>query len=89
MSVDLYTLLAGCPVVTPFISYLRFYQDKVNKEHDEVIFDIFVGEVLAARALRQTHAFSQRAIVGAAISAVQMRDGIGAFDADGHRVMHT
>ena len=77
------------PCSNTLISYLRFYQDKVNKEHDEVIFDIFVGEVLAAGTLRQTHAFAQGAIVGTAISAVQMRDGIRAFDADGHRVMHT
>lgn len=88
MAVDLSSWLAGFPAVSR-LAYLRFYQDKVNKEHDKVIFDVFVGESLAARTLRQAHAFTQRSIVGAAISAVQVGDRVGAFDADGHRVMNS
>jgi hypothetical protein len=47
--------------------------------------DVFVGEAFAARALRQTHAFAKGPIICAAVGAVQMRDRVRAFDADGHR----
>lgn len=51
------------------------------------MFHIFVRKTLAARTLRQTHALAQRAVVGATVSAIQVRDGVRAFDADGHRVI--
>jgi hypothetical protein len=47
--------------------------------------DIFVGESLAARTLRQAHAFAQRSIIGTAVGAVQVGDRVRALDADWHR----
>lgn len=45
---------------------------------------VFIREPLAPRALRQAHAFAQRAVVGFAVGGVEGVDGGAAFDADGH-----
>lgn len=71
----------------PWQAYPWLYEHKVDKEHDKIIFDVFVGESVAARTLRQAHAFAQRAVIGATVGAVQMGHRVGAFDADGHGVM--
>lgn len=89
MSVDLPSpnVLARLLINHKRSSYLWFDQDQVDEDHDKVIFDVFVGEALAARALRQSHAFALGSVIGTTIRAIQVRDRIGAFDADGHRVM--
>ena len=46
--------------------------------------DVLVGELLAARALRQAHAFAQRPVVGFRVLRVQRLHGVAALDADGH-----
>lgn len=68
-------------------SYLRLDEHEVDKDHDKVVLDIFVGEALAARTLRQSDTFALGAIIGTTVGAVQVRDRVRAFDADGHRVM--
>jgi hypothetical protein len=67
------------------LKYLRLDQDKINEYHDKVMLNVLVGEAFAARALRQTHAFAKGPIICATVGAVQVRDRIRAFDADGHR----
>jgi len=39
------------------ITHLRLDQHKVDEQYHEVMLDVFVGELLAVGALRQTHAF--------------------------------
>jgi hypothetical protein len=68
-------------------AYLGLDKHQVNEQHDEVIFNIFVGKSLATRALRQSHTLALRPVIGATVSTVQVGDWIRAFDADGHRVM--
>ncbi len=40
-------------------THLGFDQDKINEEHDEIMFNIFVCKALAVRTLRQSDTFSQ------------------------------
>ena len=61
---------------------LRLDQDHVDKEHDKVVLDVFVGKALAARTLCQTDAPAERTVVGAAVGGVERADGEGALDAD-------
>ena len=49
---------------------LRLDQDQVNEEDHKVMFDIFVGEALTARALCQSYTFAQSAIIGFAVGGV-------------------
>lgn len=44
--------------------YLGFDQDQINEEHHEVMLDVLVGELLAARTLCQTDALPQGPVVG-------------------------
>lgn len=62
-------------------------EHQVDKDHNEVIFHVFVGEALAARTLGQSHALPLRTVIGTTVCAIQVRDRVGTFDADGHRVM--
>ena len=66
------------------ITDLRFDQNKIDEQDDEIMFDIFVRESLAARTLRKTDSFTQRSIVGFAVSRVQIRELIAAFYTDWH-----
>jgi hypothetical protein len=52
------------------VSYLRLYKHQINKQNHIIMLNIFVGEPLAARTLRQTHPFAERAIIGFAIRRV-------------------
>lgn len=52
--------------------YLRFDEHQIDEDHDKVIFDVFVGKALAARTLRQSHAFALGSIIGATIRAIQV-----------------
>jgi len=73
------------PVLSrPLIAYLWLNQDKVNEEHDKVMLDIFVGESLASRTLRQSHAFTKRTVVGLAIGSVESVDWKSTFNAYRH-----
>lgn len=64
---------------------LRLDQHQIDEEHHEVVLDVFVREALAARTLRQPHAFAETAVVGFAVFVVEPLHGVAAFDADGHR----
>jgi hypothetical protein len=64
--------------------YLRLNQDQVNEEHYEIVLDIFVGEPLAPRALRQTHALAERTVICLAVCRIEMRDWIATFNAYWH-----
>lgn len=46
--------------------------------------DVFVGEALAAWALREADAFAERFVVGFAVGRVEGLDGLRAIYADGH-----
>lgn len=67
-----------------FKTYLWLNQDEVNKEHDKVMLDVFVGEPLAPRALRQSHTLSKSAIVSFAVRGVKGVDWKSAFNAYRH-----
>jgi hypothetical protein len=67
--------------------YLRLDQHQIDKKYDIVMLDVFVGEPLAARTLRQADPFAKGEVISLAIGGVEMGDGVGAFDADGHGVM--
>jgi hypothetical protein len=56
--------------------YLRLYEHEVDKDYDKVVLDIFVGESLAARTLRQPDAFALGAVIGTTVGAVQVRDRV-------------
>lgn len=68
------------------MNYLWLDQHQINEEDDIVMLDVFVGEAFAARALGQADALAEGVIVGLAVGGVEVGDGIGAFDADGHGV---
>jgi len=63
---------------------LRLDQHQIDKQHHKIMLDIFVREALAARTLRQPHAFAETAVVGFAVFVVEPLHGVAAFDADGH-----
>lgn len=46
--------------------------------------NIFVGEAFAVRTLCQSYAFSKRAIISFAVGCVEVREGLGAGDAERH-----
>jgi hypothetical protein len=87
VSVDLATQFIGHNGKVESNKYLRLDQHQIYKKHHKIMFHVFVRKALASRTLRQTHTLAQRAVVGAAVSAIQVRDGVRAFDADGHRVI--
>lgn len=47
--------------------------------------DIFVREPLAARTLRQSHAFAEGAVIGFAVGRIKRTDRISTFNAYWHR----
>lgn len=65
-------------------AYLRLDQHQVDEQHHEVVLDVFVGEALAPRALRQPHALAQRPVIRCAVGVVQLLDRIRALDAYWH-----
>lgn len=71
----------------PAQTHLRLDQNQVDKQNHKVILDVFIGEALAPRALRQAYTFPQGSIIGAAVRAIQMRNWVGALDADRHVVL--
>lgn len=69
-----------------YSAYLRLNEQQVNEEHDKVIFNVFVGKPLAPGALRQSHTLALGPVIGTTVGAVEVRDRIGALDANRHRV---
>jgi len=65
--------------------YLWLDQDQINEQHHEVMFDVFIGEPLAARTLSQSNSFAERSIIRFAVGCVKSIDRETAFDADWHR----
>ena len=45
-------------------THLRLHQHQVNKQHHEIVLDVFVREALAPRALRQAHIAPHDATAG-------------------------
>jgi len=52
-------------------TYLRFDQDQINKQHNKVMLDVFVGESFAPRTLRQANALAQSLVVRFAVGGVE------------------
>ncbi len=63
---------------------MRFDQHQIDKQYYKVVLDIFIGEALAPRTLRESNPLSQRTVVRGGVGGVQLRDGVSTFDADGH-----
>lgn len=84
VSVDLASQLPCITSSAVAETYLRLDQDQVNEQHHEVMLDILVGELLAARTLCESHAFSQRAVVRLRVLSIESLDGVAALYADGH-----
>ena len=55
-------------------SYLGLDQHQIDEQNDHIMLDIFVGEALAPRTLRQSHTLAQRFVVGFAVGRVQCLD---------------
>lgn len=72
------------PLVYP---YLGLDEHEVDKNDHKIVFDIFIGEPLAARTLGQSDTLALRAVIRTTVGAVQVRDRIRAFNADWHRFM--
>jgi hypothetical protein len=53
---------------------LRLDQHKINKQHYQIMLDIFIGKSLASWALRQPHPFPERLVIGFAVGCVQVLD---------------
>ena len=75
------------PIEQKMSIHLRFDQDQINEEDDEIMLDIFVGESFAARTLGQTHSLSKRAVVSLAISCVKLMDWVATFNANWHGIL--
>lgn len=67
-------------------AYLGLNEHQINEEHDKVIFNVFIGKPLAPGTLRQSHALALGPVISTTVGAVQVRDWIGALDANRHRV---
>jgi hypothetical protein len=68
-------------------TYLRLYKNQINEQNHKIMLDVFVGEAFASWTLRETDAFSQRLVVGFAVSGVEIGNRVAALDADGHPSM--
>ena len=53
-------------------TYLRLDQHKVDKQHHQIMLDIFIGKSLASWALRQAYTLSERLVIGLAVGCVQV-----------------
>ena len=65
-------------------AYLRLNQHKVNKQDDEIMLDVFVGEPMTMSALREADPFAERAVIGFAVGRIEILDGSRAGDAYWH-----
>lgn len=63
---------------------LRLDQDKIDEHDNEVMFNIFVGEALASRALSKAHTFPEGTVICLAVGRIKMRDRRCASDANWH-----
>ena len=63
-------------------THLRFDQDQVDKQHDEIVLDVLVAEAAAVLAHRQPDVVATRLV--AAALAPERLDGVPALYADGH-----
>jgi hypothetical protein len=63
---------------------LRLDQDKINKEDDEIMFNIFVREAFAIRALCKSDTLTKGWGVGFAVCRVEIGDWGGTCYADWH-----
>ena len=66
------------------VSYLWLDQNQINEQHNKVMLDVLVGELLAARTLCQAYTFAQRAVVGFRVFGVQRLDRVPTLYTDGH-----
>ena len=64
--------------------YLWFDQNKIDKQHDKIMLDIFIRKALASRALRESHTFAQGAVVGFTVSCIETADRVSTLYADWH-----
>jgi hypothetical protein len=64
--------------------YLRFDQYQIDKQHYEIVLDVFVGEFLAHGALGEAYAFAKGSIVGFGVGRVECAHGGAAGYAYGH-----
>jgi hypothetical protein len=69
------------------MTYLSFYQHEIDEEDDKVMFDVFVGEVVAGGAVGEAYALSESAVVGFGVGGVEDGDGVAAVDAYWHCYM--
>jgi hypothetical protein len=44
-------------------TYLWLYKHQINEQYHKIMFYIFIREPFAARALRETHAFSEGPVI--------------------------
>ena len=63
---------------------LRLNQHQIDKQHYEIVLDVFIREALAVWALREAHAFAEGAVVGFGVCGVEGGDGVAAGDAYWH-----
>ena len=66
------------------MGYLRLDKHQINKLNNKIMFNIFICEALASRALGKPNAFSLNSIVRFAVSCIQLSDWVAAFNAYRH-----
>lgn len=67
-------------------TYLRFNQNQVYKQHDKVMFDIFVAEAPTVLAYGKSHSMAGRLVVSAGVFGVKCLHRIPTLDANRHRI---
>lgn len=68
-------------------TYLRFDEDEVDEEHNEVMLDVLVSKFLAVLTLCESHALAECTIVSSAVGGVKDRHWVRARDADWHHYL--
>lgn len=66
---------------------LRLDQDEIDKQHDEVMLDIFIAEAPAVLADGQAYVVAARRVARARVLRPKRLDRVAALDADGHFVV--
>ena len=65
------SLMFPQPIKQQVPVHLRLDQHQVDEQHHEIVFDVFVRELLAYGALGQADAFAEGAVVGFGVGRVE------------------
>lgn len=63
---------------------MRFDQDEIDEDDDEVVFDVLVDEAFASRTLCEPDAFSEGSVIRILVFGEAVLDGVATFYTDWH-----